>query len=300
MAPPTRQRFVGTPHGRIYLELEGDPGAEPVVLVTGGPGASHDHHHPWFSALLPEHAVAYVDFTGCGRADPLADGRGYAVELFAADLESVREALGTEAMSLVGLSFGGFVATEYALEHPGRVRRLVLSNAQVTAADWQTTNIDGVNAELERLFPEEWRRLLELRADGVTSLEPRYQELLERVLPGMVWADQWQRPQLTPPPGDVPGFAPAVYAAVVGDDPEWEVTGTLAGYDRTAEFGALPPTLVVTGRHDRLTPPSVAYRIHERLDPARRELHVCERSAHRPWAEEPDEYFRVVKAFLAD
>jgi proline iminopeptidase len=268
------------------------------VLATGGPGASHDHYHPWFSALLPEHAVVYVDFSGCGRADALADERGYSVALFAADLEAVRLALGAETISLVGLSFGGFVATHYALDHPDRVRRLVLSNAQVTGADWQATNIDGVNAELERLFPAEWRQLLELRARRVSSLDPRYQERLERVLPGLEWADQWHRPRLGAPPDGVAASSTAVYAAVVGDDPEWEVTGTLAGYDRTDEFTALPPTLVVTGRHDRLTPPAVAYRIHERLDPERRALHVFERSAHRPWAEEPEEYFRVVKAFL--
>ena len=56
---------------------------------------------------------------------------------------------------------------------------------------------------------------------------------------------------------------------------------------------------MLAGRYDRLTPPVVAYEILEHVDPARRDLHLFDRSAHRPWAEEPDEYFCVVKAFLA-
>jgi proline-specific peptidase len=278
--------------------VEGDPRRELVVLATGGPGASHDHYHPWFSQLQPEYATVYVDYTGCGRSDRLADQSEYSVALFADNLEEVRRHLDAKSVSLIGLSFGGFPASHYALDHPGRVRKLILSNAHVTAAGWQATNIDGVNAELARLFPDEWRELQLLRACGAKSTEPRYQQLVERVLPGMVWADPWHHPELARA-DDALAFELAVYEAVVGDDPEWSVTGTLAGYDRTREFSALPSTLVLGGRYDRLTPPVVAYEIFERLDPARRDLHIFERSAHRPWAEEPEEYFEVVKAFLS-
>ena len=54
---------------------------------------------------------------------------------------------------------------------------LVLSNAQVSAASWQRTNIDSVNAELRRLFPQEWEQICRLRERGVLSLDPEYQEL---------------------------------------------------------------------------------------------------------------------------
>lgn len=162
----------------------------------------------------------------------------------------------------------------------------------------QRTNIDGVNAELARLFPEEWHAIEQLRADGVRSLDPDYQSHISRVLPALEWADPWHHPELDR--SELAAFEQAVYEAVVGDDPEWAVTGTLAGYDRTAEFFDLPPTLVLGGRYDRLTPPDVADEILDSLDPARRAMRIFERSAHRPWAEEPDEYFRAVKNFLGD
>ena len=289
--------LIETGDGRISVELEGAETAELVVIATGGPGVGHDHYHPWFSRLLPELRVGYLDYIGCGRSDRLADAAGYTIERFAQDIEALRLHAGAETLSLVGMSFGGFPAVEYALSHPDRVRRLVLSNAHVGADGWQRTNIDGVNAELARLFPAEWRELLALRDRGVRSLDPGYQAIVGLVLEDLEWFDPPHRPRLTQPePGQ--GFNQDVYEAVVGEDPEWSVTGSLAGYDRSSELSRLPPTLVVSGRYDRLTPPAVALETHDLLDPGTRALHVFERSAHRPWAEEPDEYFRVVKAFL--
>ena len=129
------------------------------------------------------------------------------------------------------------------------------------------------------------------------SLDPGYQQIVGLVLEDLEWFDPPHRPRLTQAePGH--GFSQDVYEAVVGEDPEWSVTGSLAGYDRSSELSRLPPTLVVSGRYDRLTPPAVAVETHDLLDPGTRALHVFERSAHRPWAEEPDEYFRVVNSFL--
>jgi proline iminopeptidase len=175
----------------------------------------------------------------------------------------------------------------------------VLSNAQISGESWQRTNIDGVNLELQRLFPVEWRQILRLREEGVRSLDPAYQELVSRVLPALEWVDPWGHPPLEQPSEG--GFEERVYRSVIGSDPEWEVEGTLRGYDplpRLREIRA--PALVLSGRYDRVTPPSVAQAIFDALAPGRRRLHVFERSAHRPWAEQPEEYFEVLAGFLLD
>ena len=173
----------------------------------------------------------------------------------------------------------------------------MLSNAQISAESWQRTNIDGVNLELQRLFPEAWRRILQLRERGVRSLDPEYQALVSLVLPDLEWVDPWGHPPLEQPSDG--GFEERVYSSVIGSDPEWAVEGTLRGYDPLPRLREIPAaTLVVSGRYDRVTPPSVAHAIFDALEPDRRRLHVFERSAHRPWAEQPDEYFEVVGAFL--
>ena len=105
------EHYVETEHGRVYVEVEGDPRAELVLLATGGPGASHDHYHPWFSRLLPELRVGYVDYSGCGRSDRLADPSGYSVELFGRNLEAVCDHLEAATLSVLCLEFGGQPAT---------------------------------------------------------------------------------------------------------------------------------------------------------------------------------------------
>jgi pimeloyl-ACP methyl ester carboxylesterase len=203
---------------------------------------------------------------------------------------------GTAGRRLDRPLFGGLPAVEYALRQPAAVRQLVLSNAQISAAGWQRTNIDGVNAELRRLFPHEWRPICRLREQGILSLDPGYQELVARVVPDLEWVDPWNHPPLS----REGGFEEAVYRSVVGADPEWIVDGTLRGYDPLPRLGEIQaPTLVLSGRYDGQTPPAVAQEIHDALAPDRR-LHILERIAHRPWVEESDEYFDVVARFLGE
>jgi proline iminopeptidase len=252
----------------------------------------HAHYHPWFSRLAAKHTVVYFDHPGTGRSGRLTDPSRYTIALYAEAIEALRDHLGLDRISLVGLSFGGMPAIQYALDYAPRLGRLVLSNAQLSARTWQEGNIDNLNHEVRNQHPEAWAELLALRDAGTLSLDPRYQELLEPAVERMEWFDPERRPTLERDPEE--GFELAVYEAFVGPDPEWEVTGTMAGFDPM--LGALEtPTLVVTGRHDRVTPPRIAAVVADLLDS---ELVVFEKSAHRPWAEEPDAYFERVGAFL--
>jgi proline iminopeptidase len=288
--------YVETDHGRMYFEREG--AGEPVVIAPGGPGVGHAHYHPWFSALADRFEVVYFDYLGTGRSDRLADPAGYTIERYAAGIEALRSHLGAERIALIGVSFGGMPALAYALAHADRVRRLVLSNAQISAATWQEGNIDAVNAALREQFPERWDRLLELRAQGVRSLDDRYQELYDGLLDDLEWVDPTGHPRLQTDELNRPRAD--VYEAIAGPDPEWEVTGTMAAFDPLPGLRKLRiPTLVATGRWDRLTTPRLACRAVEALPDGVAELAIFERSAHRPWAEEPDAYFARVGAFLA-
>ena len=126
------------------------------------------------------------------------------------------------------------------------------------------------------------------------SLADEYQELFDEVLERLEWAEPERRPRLGGDDADAPNVE--VYAGVVGDDPEWEVTGTMAGFDPGLS-AVSAPTLVVSGRWDGLTSPALAAQAAAALPNAR--LEVLERCAHRPWAERPEEYFALVGDFLA-
>ena len=288
-----------TASGRVYYEVEG--AGPTVLLVPGGPGVAHLHYHPWFSRLANAHRVVYFDQLGTGRSDRLASPDGYTIELYSETIEALRVELGVERVSLIGLSFGALPALDYAARHGERLSRLVLSNGQLSAKTWQASNIDNVNRELQSQFPELWSELLEMRERGVRSLDPDYQALIGKVLPHLEWLDPWNHPPLARSDDAREGFQEDVYRAFVGEDPEWVVTGTLKGFDPAPALRDVTvPTLVITGRHDRVTTPSVAHAILDALPRAPCSLVVFERSAHRPWVEEADGYFELVEQFLAD
>jgi proline iminopeptidase len=284
--------LVDTDAGRVYIELEGD--GPLVILAGGGPGVGHAHYHPWFSRLADRRTVAYVDYPGTGRSDPAAD---YTLERYAAALEGVRLHVGAERTAMVALSFGGLPALAHALAYPGALDALVLSNAQVSAATWQEGNIDNVNRALREHDPHAWEELLALRAEGATSLDPRYQELFVDVLDGLEWADPKRRPQLER--DEAEGMRLDVYEAFIGADPEWEVTGAVSGFDPLPRLRELDmPVLVVGGRWDGLTTPRIAHLTWKAIGTLA-DLALLDGSAHRPWAEEPEEYFRLLDEFLS-
>jgi proline iminopeptidase len=290
--------YLDGPTGPIYFEVEGD--GPVVLLVGGGPGVSHVHYHPWFSRLAGTHTVVYYDHPGTGRSGPRTPDT-YTLQAYAAAIEAIRAHLDAPALALVGISFGGLPALEYLRTHPQRVRHLVLSNAPYSATSWQRGNIDHVNHELRTRYPEIWSRLLELRGRGVTSLAPQYQDLVGQVVPELEWARPDAHPALTRPSDPAEAFHLDAYAAFLGDDPEWTVGGSLAGFDPTPALSAFAgPVLVLTGRHDRVTPPVIAADLQRAFPPDTARLVVFERSAHRPWAEEPDEYFAELTDFLRD
>jgi proline iminopeptidase len=262
----------------VRIETEG--AGETVVIAGGGPGVGHAHYHPWFSALADRFLVAYLEYEGT------------TIEGYGEQIEAVRQQLGAERVAVIALSFGGMPALAFALRHPERLWALVLSNAQVSAATWQRGNIDAVNAALRAHYPERWARLLELRERGVRSLDDEIQEMYGELLERMEWADPARRPALRQ--GAPPDMA--VYAAVAGDDPEWEVGGTMAAFDPDLSRVAAP-TRVVSGRWDGLTTPQLAHETAAALP--RAELAVLERSGHRPWCEEPERYFEIVGDFLS-
>ena len=286
-------RYADGRLGRTYYEVIGE--GPTVVIARGGPGVGHSHFHPWFDRLADHCRVVFFDYLGTGRSDTLDDAAAYTIAAYAEQIETVRSAVGTESISVIGVSFGGMPALGYALAHSSRLDRLVLSNAQISAATWQQGNIDRVNLALRNQFPEHWRSIVAMRERGVRSLDAAYQELLGDVIDDLEWVDPYGHPPLEHDEHN--GMRREVYEALVGDDPEWTVGGTMTSFD--PDLASLrAPVLIVAGRWDRLTTPAIAEQTLRAMPEGGVEIRVFERSAHRPWVEEPDAYFKAVGTFL--
>lgn len=146
--------FVELPGGFVHYELAG-PRDAPVVVLVHGFSVPYYVWDPTFEALTAAgfSALRY-DLYGRGYSDrPEVE---YNLDLFTAQLERLLTALEIdEPVALVGLSFGGPVAARYAVEHPRRVRALILIDPQVasvSAGDIFPLNVPWVGEYLMAVY----------------------------------------------------------------------------------------------------------------------------------------------------
>src|SRR5580704_8600232 len=123
---PIQEGYVDANGVLIYYTTFGR--GEPLVIVHGGPGASHDYFLPYLLPLARTNKLVFIDERGSGRSEKLEDVKQYTVENMADDVEAVRVALNLGKISLLGHSYGGVLAEAYALKYPEHLWHLVLAS----------------------------------------------------------------------------------------------------------------------------------------------------------------------------
>jgi len=262
----------------IYCQPVGR--GRPMFVVHGGPGLDHTYLRPWLDPLSVETRVVYSDLLGCGKSErvPLEGG----MELWAEGIEQLRVALGVDRMVLLGHSFGGYVAQEYAVRHPDRLDGLVLCS---TAPAFDYVEAAMANAAA-RGTPEQLAAL----QSGLGS-PPKDDQAFRRswntILP-LYFAKY--RPQIGAAMDARTSYSAAAFAFGMGKClPSWSVV------ERLGKVRA--PTLVLSGRHDWITPASHAGdRLCAGIQGAR---HVIfEESGHFPFIEEQPAFLAAVRGWL--
>src|SRR5262249_10020885 len=117
--------FVDSNGVLIYYQSFGL--GRPLLILHGGPGASHDYFLPHLVPLARTNRLVFIDERGSGRSQKLEDASGYTVENMVEDVESVRKALELGEVSLLGHSFGGVLAQAYALKYQANLTHLILA-----------------------------------------------------------------------------------------------------------------------------------------------------------------------------
>ncbi|MET1078293.1 MAG: alpha/beta hydrolase [Pseudomonas sp.] len=128
-----KARYAGVESGSRFVELDGfslhyrDEGARdlPVLVLIHGVVSSLHTWDDWVTILGGQYRIIRFDVPGFGLTGPARDGR-YTAERMLAVLVQLLDYLGVEQADLVGNSLGGYIAWNFALLQPQRVRRLVL------------------------------------------------------------------------------------------------------------------------------------------------------------------------------
>ncbi len=281
--------FIAVNGARLWYEMEGKGPA--IVLIAGGPGASHDYFHPFFSRLARTHRVIYLDSFGRGKSERAKAASEYTFDRDVRDTVRVCQALNLGPAVLIGHAYGGMVAEAVALRNPELVKKLVLADTFYDGASWQAGN-DAINQEVRLQYPEIWERLEHLRSRGVRSNAREHRELYAQV--PLALGRFYDAAKAARVSG---GCTPDVYYAIAGPDADIQAGGDIAGLDFRSQLQALKmPVLVLGGRFDRMAAPKFVLQF--KAYAPRAELVMFEKSGNMPFLEEPDKFLATIEAFL--
>ena len=246
---------ITTPKGtfKVWTKRVGNNPTVKVLLLHGGPGTTHEYLEA-FDSFLPAAGVEYYyyDQLGSFYSDQPNEPELWDLPRFVDEVEQVRTALGFNNRNffLVGQSWGGMLAMEYALKHQQNLKGLIVSNMMAS--------IPAYNEYAQKVLmpPMDQKQLAEvkqLEAAGQYA-DPRYMELLiplhyEHHMLRMPFA-QWPEPVTRA----FKHTNQAIYVPMQGPS-ELTGSGKLVNWDRTADLGKITvPTLVVGARYDTMDP----------------------------------------------
>jgi proline-specific peptidase len=280
--------FIDVPGGRVWYTRLGSGGATPILMLHGGPSCGHDYIAPLGQALAADRPVVMYDQLGCGRSEQPDDTSLWTVERFAAEVDAVRDALGLDRIHLFGQSWGGWLAIEYMTRGTTGVERLVLASTSASLRE----SMECLQLLIETL-PEPHRTVLIEGNERGECETPEYEAAVAEFYSRHgCRLDPWP-PALLATVANLDGNA--VTLAMCGPA-EFDVTGPLRTWDRTADLGRIEvPTLITVGRHDQI-PPSCAETIRAGIPDSR--VVVFEHSGHVAHLEEREAYLAAVRDFL--
>ena len=289
---------VKTPKGtfNVWTKRVGNNPKIKVLLLHGGPAATHEYFEA-FDSYFPGAGIEYYyyDQLGSAYSDQPDDPSLWETSRFVEEVEQVRQALGLnrDNFFLLGHSWGGILAIEYALKYQKNMKGLIISNMMAS--------IPAYNEYAEKvLMPTMDQKVLaeikQLEKDGKFE-DPRYMELLMpnhyalhilRMPP-----DQWPEPVQR----SFKRLNSKIYVPMQGPS-ELGASGKLEKWDRTQDLGKLSlPTLVIGGQHDTMDPKHMKWM----AGAVKKGRYLyCANGSHMSMYDDQKTYFNGVIRFVRD
>jgi len=293
---PEEQGYVDANGALIWYMAVGQ--GDPLVLLHGGPGASHDYLLPGLLPLARHHRLVFIDERGSGRSERLEDAKLYTVEAMVEDLEAVRRALGLGKIDLLGHSYGGVLAQAYALEYQDNLKHLVLcSTFHSTAA------MNRVFQDIKAAMAPDLRERIDameregLFGHGLDYEKNRYTDAYAKAAWGEGYFPYLFRNRPNPNYDPSPtGLSWELYREMWGSNGEFVIDGNLASVEYADRLPSLHvPTQINVGDHDECAP-SLAETMHELIPDS--ELVIFPDSGHLTFIDQPTLFVDAVEKFL--
>ncbi|MBS0399344.1 MAG: proline iminopeptidase-family hydrolase [Proteobacteria bacterium] len=289
---------IQTPKGtfHVWTRRVGNNPRIKVLLLHGGPGATHEYFEA-MDSYLPAAGVEYYyyDQLGSAYSDQPDDPALWELPRFVDEVEQVRTALGLDHDNfyLLGHSWGGILAIEYALKYPQHLKGVIISNMMASIPEY---NRYAHEVLMPAMDPKVLAQILALEKQHKYD-DPRYEQLLmqnfytEHIL--RMPLDQWPEP-VTRSLGKINR---KIYVPLQGPS-EMGSFGKLENWDRTADLERITvPTLVIGAAHDTMSPAAMEHM-------ARSVKHgrylFCPNGSHMAMYDDQQTYMKGLISFLDD
>jgi proline iminopeptidase len=289
---------IATPLGdfKVWTKRVGNNPRIKLLLLHGGPGATHEYFEAC-DCYLPAAGIEYYyyDQLGSYYSDQPDIPDLWEVARFVDEVEQVRIALGLDAGNffLLGHSWGGILAIEYALKHQHRLKGLVISNMMASMPAYNDYAERVLMPTMEPTALAEIKRLEAAR----DYANPRYMELLMQQhyiyhvlrMPADEWPDPVKRA--------FKHLNPKVYIPMQGPS-ELGAGGALAHWDRNADLRLINvPTMSIGARYDTMDP---RYMESMSRTLAHGRYLDCPDGSHMAMYDDQQRYFDGLIRFLTD
>ena len=254
---------------RVYYEVHGESG-QPLVILNGimMSTASWKSFIPNFSR---NNVCILVDFLDQGQSERMTESYDHSIQVGV--LEALLDLLPYEKYNIMGISYGGEIAIQYAVKRPDRVRSLVLANTCARTSDWLRKIGDGWNAVAKTGVGEAYylTTIPVIYSTAFYERESAWMDRREGVL--------------------IPYFSrPDVLESLI------RLTDSSRDYDYTDRVGEIScPTLIISCSEDSLVPPTEQIILHEKIKGSH--YGTINGSGHASMYEDPASFTALVLGF---
>lgn len=280
-----QESFVDSNGAKLFCRVIGH--GEPLIVIHGGPGLSQDYLLPYMDELAKNNLVVFYDQRGCGRSTGEINSDMINVKMFVSDIDAIRQAFHFDTVTILGHSWGGFLAMEYAISYPDHVKKLILSNT-MPANSHDMSLLQKVWMErMQPYLPEiaALKESKEFKQNDPAAIVQYYKlefaaffyDIKKRDLLHLQMSQE--------------AFSNGLKVQEIFNRDLFQKP-----FDLMAKLKLMAiPTLVIHGDADMI-PESVAENIHENIPHSK--YFLMKQCGHFPYVEDPKPYFAAIKEFL--
>ncbi|PEW70000.1 alpha/beta hydrolase [Bacillus cereus] len=284
---------------KLYVETHGNPKNKPVLYLHGGPGEScYDFSFHQAERLKDSLFVIMIDQRGVCRSEEITEDEAFGLHDLIEDCEELRKALQIEKWSVIGHSFGGYVALLYASIYPSSIEKIIFEGPTFDFALTSRALLQKTGKVLKKFGKEKVAE----ESLAYSSSNASSEELLEAYIR---LSNELEENRM-----EIYNYKEDVTDESLYSDEEWEVFSNRSKihFDRLKVEGAVHtsllqkikeienPMLLIVGKYDAVT-------CEKQIDTFNKDAQngdyiVFEESGHTPHYEEADRFAEIVIQFL--